>query len=58
MTESVCVLLELELLWAGFPLKLGVDELLEESIASAELAVARDEALVVGASIDESPGNS
>ena len=58
VAEGVRVLLKLQLLRAGLALELGLIEFLEESLAGAKLAVARDQALVVGLSIDESPGDA
>lgn len=58
VAEGVRILLKLKLLRARLALELSLIEFLEASLAGAQLAVARDQALVVGLPVNESPGDT
>lgn len=59
VSEHFRVLLELNLLGAGFPLVLVVgDQLGQEPLVAPQLCVLLDQVLVRGATIDKGPGDA
>ena len=57
MAEVLGILLVLELFWAGLSLVLIVNQLRQEALAASELCMLLHQILVVGAPVNQSPGD-